>query len=635
MSNPNVPDRQTSTRSVHFSGPVSVGDSLPSIEETPPQPRATAETIHGSVHDNVGVSAATPAGAARWRRVAAGLQTTLKPTDSSVSYDGVNQRRATSVKDIGAAAFKLISGRTNIRRWIDQVMKKPGGAGGQDEAEHVARRFQFEEADRRYDQGPGAPDAGTVEDFNEVVDVDEARVETFVSQELVGHLTNSKTFNFSIFLIIVFNSVLIAMQTSDELTERFSLPFSVIDQVVLTIFIFEIAIKWFYGFFSFWLGAWNIIDFVVIFILLFGNNFTYLASSRLLRLLRVLRAFRSVRSFSTSLESLSLVVDTILHSIPDMANVSLLLLVFMTVAAVIGVTVFGDDFQEHFGSLMDALFVCFICVTEDGWVDIFTPMRDSKNGNVAIASSIYFLFLVMIGAFVFSNLIVAVVVTNLEIAMKDYTEEKSAERGTLFSSYLTGTGGGGGDDDDAAADEPADDSTVKVVSVDGLLAENPELVSGQRPVQVPTLRPPDPVRVARLGAVLVSLQENIAEYAAIRADLARATAVVAELDQLLQRQLVPEDQRDPAERLRRASQMLPNTSLPMVAHSSVNALPGDIVSHMEAIQLIRASEASSRSGAMSMMRKISSAILGRDRGGRPGQDAAERRSKPLHRMNQY
>ncbi|KAF0304890.1 Dynein heavy chain 2, axonemal [Amphibalanus amphitrite] len=501
------------------------------------------------------------------------------------------------LKDLGAAAFKLISGRTNIRRWIDQVMKKSGGPGVPEEAEYVARRFLFEDADRRYDQGVGASDTGKVEDFNEVVDVDEARVETFVSQELV----------------------LIAMQTSDDLTERFSLPFSVIDQVVLTIFIFEIAIKWFYGFFSFWLGAWNIIDFVVIFILLFGNNFTYLASSRLLRLLRVLRAFRSVRSFSTSLESLSLVVDTILHSIPDMANVSLLLLVFMTVAAVIGVTVFGDDFQEHFGSLMDALFVCFICVTEDGWVDIFTPMRDSKNANIAFASSIYFLFLVMIGAFVFSNLIVAVVVTNLEIAMK------GLHRGEESS--------GGGDADD---DDPADDCTVKVVSVDGILSENPELVSGQRPVQVPPPLRPHPARVARLATVLVSLQENVAEYAAIRADLARATAVVAELDEMLQRQLVPEDQRDPAERLRRASQMMPRASLPVLpAHSSINALPGDILSHMEAMQLMRASEASARSGAMNMMRKISSVILGRDRSGRRSQNATESRAKPLHRMNQY
>lgn len=55
------------------------------------------------------------------------------------------------------------------------------------------------------------------EDFNDIVDLDEQRVETFVSQELVGTMIDSMAFRIFIFGLIIINSILIGLQTDEQL----------------------------------------------------------------------------------------------------------------------------------------------------------------------------------------------------------------------------------------------------------------------------------------------------------------------------------------------------------------------------------------------------------------------------------
>ena len=58
------------------------------------------------------------------------------------------------------------------------------------------------------------------------------------------------------------------------------------------------------------------------------------------------------------------------------------------------------------------MFSLFICVTQDGWVDIYNEFQ--SQGSTMHIGGAFFLFLcIMVGAFIFANLVVAVVVTNL------------------------------------------------------------------------------------------------------------------------------------------------------------------------------------------------------------------------------
>ena len=57
-----------------------------------------------------------------------------------------------------------------------------------------------------------------------------------------------------------------------------------------------------------------------------------------------------------------------------------------------------------------AMFSLFICVTQDGWMSITNELNSCGN---SILGAIYLVIFITIGAFVFANLVVAVVVTNL------------------------------------------------------------------------------------------------------------------------------------------------------------------------------------------------------------------------------
>ena len=57
-----------------------------------------------------------------------------------------------------------------------------------------------------------------------------------------------------------------------------------------------------------------------------------------------------------------------------------------------------------------AMFSLFVCVTQDGWMSITRELNECGNG---VLGAIYLLIFITIGAFIFANLVVAVVVTNL------------------------------------------------------------------------------------------------------------------------------------------------------------------------------------------------------------------------------
>ena len=186
----------------------------------------------------------------------------------------------------------------------------------------------------------------------------------------------------------------------------------------------EILLKWYHGFLIFWKVGWNILDFLIVMALLIGPSFAYLSSGRILRVLRVLRAARSLRSIS-GLQGLSLVVQTVIKSLPDMLKIALVLCIILLVFAVAGITLFGDEIPQYFGHLGLAMFSLFICVTQDGWLNIYEAFRGLKDQQVVLywAGVVYLVLAVTVGAFVFANLAVAAVVTNLEMAMTQLKEE--------------------------------------------------------------------------------------------------------------------------------------------------------------------------------------------------------------------
>lgn len=77
-----------------------------------------------------------------------------------------------------------------------------------------------------------------------------------------------------------------------------------------------------------------------------------------------------------AVKPLARIIRVVLRSVPDMANILALILFFMLVFSVFGVTLFGSFVPEHFQNMQVALYTLFICITQDGWVDIYNDFQE-------------------------------------------------------------------------------------------------------------------------------------------------------------------------------------------------------------------------------------------------------------------
>ncbi|KAI8621168.1 Ion transport protein-domain-containing protein [Chytriomyces sp. MP71] len=292
-------------------------------------------------------------------------------------------------------------------------------------------------------------------------------------------------------LVIIANSVMIGLQTNDNWNEQYSDIFYIMDYVFLAIFIMEILFKWFYGFFQFWKSGWNIFDTVIVILSLAGSNIPIFADVRILRILRVLRAFRTLRSISI-LNGLQVVVQTIIDSVPDMMNITLLLLVIMFIWAVVGVTLFGTILPESFGDLGSSMFTLFIMTTQIGWLESFDKLEAAGDFS---AAAIYYTSFMIVGVFIFLKIIVAVVVSNLEEAYTNRAREQKKNSRALKSAKVSSRG------------KKKNRRLIKNMPV----GDNP-IWRGQIPYEIPDFDKISKPKVENYFLLLSIIEENLREF---------------------------------------------------------------------------------------------------------------------------
>ncbi|OXA51953.1 Cation channel sperm-associated protein 4 [Folsomia candida] len=188
--------------------------------------------------------------------------------------------------------------------------------------------------------------------FYHVVDLDAFEYHKIVFHTYLNSVLQSAWFRFLILTLVMMSALMIGLTTYTEF-EEYQKWFKIIDQVILSVFIFEIVVKW------------------------------------------------------ISLSSLTIVTHTVIKSGKDMGNILLVLIIFMLVMAVMGVILFdlNDLRTQWFLNALNAWYLLFICVTQDGWNSALDEFR-SFHDHFALLS-IYLILAVSVGAFVFANLIVA------------------------------------------------------------------------------------------------------------------------------------------------------------------------------------------------------------------------------------
>jgi voltage-gated sodium channel len=228
----------------------------------------------------------------------------------------------------------------------------------------------------------------------------------------ISAIVESRKFNLFITTLIIFNSILIGLETYPSLYEPNRQLFFFIDYVILAIFAVEIVLKLYVEKQRFFKNPWNIFDFTIVLGSLVLYNTPFVSVLRIFRVLRVLRTI-------TALPSLRRIVNALFMAIPTIGSVILLMAIIFYVYAVMGTAFFAKVAPEFFGNLQLSFITLFQTFTLESWASgIFRPIFAEVEW-----SWLYFISFIIIATFIMINLIVGEIVNNAQKISEEIEDE--------------------------------------------------------------------------------------------------------------------------------------------------------------------------------------------------------------------
>ncbi|WP_296417642.1 ion transporter [Pseudooctadecabacter sp.] len=221
--------------------------------------------------------------------------------------------------------------------------------------------------------------------------------------------------------VIIFNAVLLGLETSDTVMGAAGGLILMLDALCLYIFVAEIILKLFAYRFAFFRSGWNIFDFAIVGIALVpaAQSFSVLRALRILRVLRVISATPSLRR----------VVEGFLTALPGMGSVFMLMSLIFYIGSVMATKLFGDAFPEWFGSLGASAYSLFQIMTLESWsMGIVRPVMEQFPYAWA-----FFVPFIMVTTFAVVNLLVGLIVNSMQDA---HAEESNAATDTYRDEVL-------------------------------------------------------------------------------------------------------------------------------------------------------------------------------------------------------
>ncbi|NWJ06828.1 CTSR2 protein, partial [Crypturellus undulatus] len=242
----------------------------------------------------------------------------------------------------------------------------------------------------------------------------------------------------SFIIFLIFLNTLVLMIKSElmkvaSVSRNITTALEVAVWVIAIIFIVDIVLNWLVNFRGYWKNGWNIFDCTLTFVSIIPE-FLYLfhiaeesVSKRVRRVFRILRSLKICCRF----QQVQLIIRAIAKALKAMTYILLFLLVFFYVFAVSGVFFFenythssdaNENYKDSFSSFSNAVITVFILFTMDHWYDLLQDTWKIPNMNKFI-SGLYIILWLLIGSFLFKNIIVAIMVSNFQTIRSDLMEE--------------------------------------------------------------------------------------------------------------------------------------------------------------------------------------------------------------------
>jgi len=233
----------------------------------------------------------------------------------------------------------------------------------------------------------------------------------------VGQFVDGPKVQTIIIGVIVVNALILGLLTSKTVDGVMGDFLRTLDTVCLAIFTVEIALRLYAQGFRFFKGAWNVFDFFVVAVSLLPAS----PGLSVLRALRVLRVLRLV----TRLQSLRMVVRSLLSALPGVGTIFCLLALVYYVAGVIATNLFGEVFPEWFGTLGLSVYTLFQVMTLESWsMGISRPVMAEFP-----YAWIFFMGFILATTFTVLNLFIAVIVNAMSEQHEQELAVEQAEEG--------------------------------------------------------------------------------------------------------------------------------------------------------------------------------------------------------------
>ncbi|MEL6642854.1 MAG: ion transporter [Pseudomonadota bacterium] len=216
-----------------------------------------------------------------------------------------------------------------------------------------------------------------------------------------------------IIAVILFNAVLLGMETSQPIMEAAGPLIVTLDRLCLGVFVLEIGLKLIAYRWAFFKSGWNLFDFAIVGVSLVpgAQSFSVLRALRILRLLRVVSATPRLRR----------VVEGFITALPGMGSVFLLMALIFYISAVMATKLFAASFPQWFGSLGQSAYSLFQIMTLESWsMGIVRPVMEVYPYAWA-----FFVPFIMVTTFAVVNLLVGLIVNSMQDAHNVEEGEKT------------------------------------------------------------------------------------------------------------------------------------------------------------------------------------------------------------------
>lgn len=234
-------------------------------------------------------------------------------------------------------------------------------------------------------------------------------------RERMRRVVDSPLFERTVIILILVNAITLGLETSERAMAAAGPVLIAIDRFILSVFVLELAIRFYVRRLAFFRDPWRVFDLIVVGVALLPatGNLSILRAFRILRVLRLIGTIPSMRR----------VVAGLLNAIPGMASIALLLALIFYVFAVMATKLFGAAFPEWFGTLGSSAYSLFQIMTLESWsMGIVRPVME-----VSPYAWLFFVPFIVITTFAVLNLFVGIIVDAMQSqAVSDAHAEREA-----------------------------------------------------------------------------------------------------------------------------------------------------------------------------------------------------------------